>query len=93
MAVGIPTVAAVNGIPEVIRNSNVAVLFSQGDDVQLAEHLVWLLSNRNDMERLGRAGRAFVCDTFSVDSFATHLVRLYDNVLHARSKASPRVSG
>lgn len=94
MAAGLATVAtAVNGIPEVIRDSHVGLLFAAGDDVQLADHLIRLLSNRSDLERLGRTGREFVRETFSVDSFAANLVCLYDDVLRVESKAAPRVSG
>ncbi len=82
MAAGLPTIAtAVDGIPEVLQTPDVGLLFSQGDDAQLAEHLIRLVSDNAARERLGNAGREFVRQNFSVDSFATNLIRLYDDAL------------
>lgn len=81
MAAGLPTVATrVDGVPEIIRSPDVGLLFSEGDDAQLAEHLIRLVSDNAARKRLGAAGREFVRQNFSVDSFATNLIRLYDDI-------------
>lgn len=91
MALGVPTVAtAVDGIPEVIPNPAVGLLFPPGDDAMLARHLLTLLTDGDAARRLGVAGQSFVHSAFSADAFASGLVQLYDSVLdrsHSRDRS------
>lgn len=91
MALGIPTVATgVDGIPEVIPNSEVGLLFQPGDDTTLARHLLGLLSDAETAKRVGRAGQSFIEAAFSPQAFAANLVQLYAQMTATRQGAALR---
>jgi glycosyltransferase involved in cell wall biosynthesis len=61
MAAGRPIILAIDGvIREVVEKANAGVFVPPGDPVALAEAIVRVEQNREESERMGKAGRQFV---------------------------------
>jgi glycosyltransferase involved in cell wall biosynthesis len=61
MAAGRPIILAIDGvIREVVEEANAGVFVPPGDPVALAEAIVRVEQNREESERMGKAGRQFV---------------------------------
>jgi glycosyltransferase involved in cell wall biosynthesis len=79
MAAGKPVVAtAVDGIPEVVSDSQTGLLFLHEDHTQLASHIIRLGRARALAQQLGDAGQASVKARFTWERFAANLNALYD---------------
>jgi glycosyltransferase involved in cell wall biosynthesis len=78
MAQGTPVVATdVGGVTEIITDKVTGLLHRPGDDADLAEKILSLLSNRTLGESLVEAGRRLVEDRFTLRQFAGSIARLY----------------
>ena len=78
MAQGTPVVATdVGGVTEIITDKVTGLLHRPGDDADLAEKILSLLSNRTLGESLVEAGRRLVEDRFTIRQFAASIARLY----------------
>ena len=80
-----PVVAtAVDGIPEIVLDEVTGLLYSHRDHVRLAAQVISLLDSDQRAAALGEAGREFVGANFSINTFATVMVNLYDEVIRGR---------
>jgi glycosyltransferase involved in cell wall biosynthesis len=88
MDAGLPVIGTtVGGIPEIIVDGETGYLFSVGDEVALAKHLIHLLSNPEQASQMGAAGRARVREHFSCTAMVTGYTRLYESCLRDKNLA------
>ena len=77
-AMGRPVVAtAVDGMPEVIREARTGRLVPPADPGALSRAIRGVLRDPLGGQRMGRAGRDFVLDRFSVERQASSTARVY----------------
>ncbi len=80
-AMGRPVVAtAVDGIPEVIREARTGRLVPPADPGALSRAIRGVLRDPLGAQRMGRAGRDFVRDRFSLDRQVSSTARVYRDV-------------
>jgi colanic acid/amylovoran biosynthesis glycosyltransferase len=80
-AIGLPVVATrVGGIPEAVLDGESGFLFEFGDVYGMADALERLWREPELAAEMGRAGRKFVLERFSVEREAVEWVRLYERV-------------
>jgi L-malate glycosyltransferase len=98
MSYGIPCIAThVGGTPELFgadRNMKIppgeyrlarnGVLVNPDDVKGLSEAILYLIREGKVREEIGRAGRAFVQDNYSIDLIADRYIALYQNLLERR---------
>ena len=83
-ALGRPVVAtAVGGMPEVIREARTGRLVPPGDAAALSRAIRGVLRDPLGAQRLGRAGRDFVGDRFSLERQVVSTARVYRDVAGA----------
>ena len=83
MAQAAPVIAtAVGGIPEIVGHEETGLLHEHQNDVQLARHILRLLSDQALAVRLGRAGRRLVKSRFTTGQFAVDIAAVYGQLLH-----------
>ena len=83
-ACAVPIVAArAGGIPEVARDGVNALLFEPGDGHQLKNHLVNLLSDTQQQQILGQAGRALIEQHFSPAQMVAGNLAVYHDVINS----------
>jgi glycosyltransferase involved in cell wall biosynthesis len=83
-AMGRPVVAtAVDGMPEVIREARTGRLVPPADPAALSRAIRGVLRDPFGAQRMGRAGRDFVLDRFSLDRQVSSTVRVYRDVVGA----------
>jgi glycosyltransferase involved in cell wall biosynthesis len=81
-AMGRPVVAtAVDGMPEVIREARTGRLVPPADPAALSRAIRGVLRDPFGAQRMGRAGRDFVLDRFSLDRQVSSTVRVYRDVV------------
>jgi glycosyltransferase involved in cell wall biosynthesis len=79
MTYGKPVVATrVGGIPELVEDGVSGFLVTRGDTKEIAEKILLLLSNRELMTEMGRAGRLRANAKFNLRQNVTQLLRVYD---------------
>lgn len=69
------------GVPEAVQNGETGLLAAEGDDGQLAEHLVTLLRDPDLARRYGAAGRTRVLAHFNLRAQTSKLEHIYDHVV------------
>jgi glycosyltransferase involved in cell wall biosynthesis len=80
-AMGRPVVAtAVDGIPEVIREARTGRLVPPADPAALSRAIRGVLRDPLGAQRMGRAGRDFVLDRFSLERQVASTARVYRDV-------------
>jgi glycosyltransferase involved in cell wall biosynthesis len=80
-AMGRPVVAtAVDGIPEVIREARTGRLVPPADPAALSRAIRGVLRDPLGAQRMGRAGRDFVLDRFSLERQVSSTARVYRDV-------------
>lgn len=81
MLSGTPVLAAaVDGIPEIVRNGESGWLIDGRDHRSLAEAMLTLLRDQNLRRKLGSNGRRDAIQRFSIDRFMTEVLALYGTV-------------
>jgi glycosyltransferase involved in cell wall biosynthesis len=89
LAAGRPVVAYdCDGANEVCLEDQTGYLIPPGDHVNLKERLLLLAPSKTLRERLGKAGREFVRERFSVDRMVEDLFQLYAHLQAMRRKAA-----
>ena len=91
MAAGLPVVATdVGGVREAIVEGETGYIVPSGDDEQMAERIIQILSNDENARAMGARGKAIVADKFSCDRHLRNTLELYDELLSgARVEESP----
>jgi len=76
-----PVVAAnIGGIPEQVQEGVTGRLFSPDSLDELREALRWMLSDRERLREMGKAGKDFVARCCSMEGHAGRLVELFDRL-------------
>lgn len=87
-AAGVPVVAtAVGGTPEVVEDGVTGHLVPSGDAGALAEKITHLLNNNRLARQFGEAGRQRMIDQFSFQAQAEAYLKLFAELLPAKSQA------
>ncbi|MBI5266114.1 MAG: glycosyltransferase [candidate division Zixibacteria bacterium] len=82
-----PVIATkVGGIPEVVRDGRTGVLVPAGEIEPLAEAIVRLAGDRNEMTRLGLAGYQFVKEKYRWEDNLDQMCDLYDRLIRDAKK-------
>ena len=77
-----PVVASrVGGIPEIVVDGTTGILVPPKDAVALAQAINYLLRNREEASRMGRAGRTRVENHFTLSRTVTEVEQVYQRVL------------
>jgi glycosyltransferase involved in cell wall biosynthesis len=91
MAAGKPVIASdTGGIPDLVKHGVNGLLFPPGDEMKLAEHIEYLISNPGVAKQMGKVGRQ-MCRHFSLESMIRKLDRMYEDLLGG-SEFSPKRS-
>jgi glycosyltransferase involved in cell wall biosynthesis len=99
MSYGVPCIATnVGGNPEVLKMgrdqilplggyavAKSGVLVNPDDTEGLSEAILYLIREGKVREEIGRGGRAFVQDNYSIDSIADRYITLYRRILEEKS--------
>jgi glycosyltransferase involved in cell wall biosynthesis len=81
-AAGKPVVAtSVGGVPDVVRDGMTGLLAPAADPVALATQIVMLLDDSSRADAMGRAGREWVRDRYSVQRLVADTASLYRELL------------
>lgn len=84
MAAGLPVVATrVGGVGEVVEEGATGLLAPSGDAVGLAAHLLRLVADPRERERLGEQGRQRAKALFSREKMNARYLELYEEMLPA----------
>ena len=81
MAVAAVVATAVGGNPELVAPERTGMLVPSGDALALAEAMRSLAAAPETRRAYGEAGRARVCEAFSVAAMTDGYIRLYDQLL------------
>ncbi len=82
-ACGRATLASgVGGVPEVIVEGRTGMMVPPGDSQALADRIVHLAENRDELKRMGLLAHQFVRDKFAWDKSLDMMASLYDRVIH-----------
>jgi glycosyltransferase involved in cell wall biosynthesis len=77
-----PVVATtVGGIPEIVQNHKNGLLVPPNDPLKLAEAIQYLLDNKDIRTRMGREGRNWVTESFSLETSTKKLYNIYQKLL------------
>lgn len=90
MACGTPVVAfAAGGIPEFVRHEQTGLLAQRADSDDLGEQMIRLVKDQNLERQMGDAARAMMEMEFETETQAWHHLKLYRDILKAKSVATP----
>ena len=93
LANGVPAVQPRHGaFPDLIDATGGGLLFTPNDTDDLALKLLVLARDREQAERLGRAGAQGVRERFGVDRMAEATLQLYASLARPSSQSSPAVT-
>jgi glycosyltransferase involved in cell wall biosynthesis len=78
MACGLPVVASrIGGIPELVRDEETGLLFTPGDQDELAQRLLGLLHDEQFRSVMGQRARNLTLERFSIPSQIDEYLSLY----------------
>jgi colanic acid/amylovoran biosynthesis glycosyltransferase len=81
-AAGLPVVATLHaGIPEAVPPANHGLLAREGDAQELAEKLLFLVSQRHRWRDIGRCGRKWVATHFALNDEIAAYRRLFEELV------------
>lgn len=76
-----PVIASgIMSIPDIVINGRTGLLFQAGDEKELAEKIVYMLTHAEESEAMGKEARKLVEENFSIDKVVDSLELLYENV-------------
>lgn len=80
-----PVIASnVGGVAEVVKHGRNGILVPPNNPVKLAEAIQYLLNNSDVRTGLGREGRKYVVENFSIDVIINKLLKIYEELLTER---------
>lgn len=81
-ACGLPVIASrVGGLPEVVLDQKTGLLVPPEDVIELTAAMERLFLNREERQRLGRAGRAFVLEKYDWQENVSQAEKVYTRLL------------
>jgi len=93
MACGKPVIACnTGGAPEVVRNQETGLLVPPGDSNSLESAIASLTDDVSRRERLGRNGRVWVEENFSIKKYISKVERHYRELISQSEKSIERAS-
>lgn len=78
----------VGGVPVLIDDGKNGLIFTPGDEKQLAEHLVTLANNPVIREEMGRLLYEKASRDFSIDTMVAHQLEIYESILKRDARKS-----
>lgn len=84
--------SAIRPLDEVVDDGRTGYLIEPGDDFAFARRAVELLRSESARRAMGAAGRAWVDEHFSLESYVGRLMALYDELLATRKHNLEQVS-
>ncbi|MFA6062362.1 MAG: glycosyltransferase family 4 protein [Gallionella sp.] len=88
MSAGVPVIASnIDGLAEVVRDSETGVLFPVGNSQALAASLIQLLNSPSLSAQFGKNGQVRVRDFFAIESFSESMLALYGHYLPTQNGA------
>lgn len=85
MSVGLPIVATnVGGIPEMIENDKTGILVSPQDSEELANAIIYLLSNPTKAKEMGLSGKKVALEKFTELEYVKKYKKLYENLINQK---------
>ena len=83
MKLGKPVVGARCGAtPELIRENFNGLLYTPGDDQELAQKIKFLIDNPELARQMGENGRRWAQDEFTVEKYAGKVLEVFEEALH-----------
>jgi glycosyltransferase involved in cell wall biosynthesis len=87
MAIGLPVVSTrVSGVRETVEEAGAGLVVDVGQKEQLADALIRLANDSLLRSQMGRAGRAVILKSYSLNHVAVLHEQLYDKLLAGKSK-------
>ena len=85
MAAGLPVISTnVGAVPDIISNCHTGYILPVGDTNGFAHYILRLVRNSQLRRKMGKAGRALVENSFSLNRLEQRLFSLYTSVLKVR---------
>lgn len=73
-AAGLPVISTYHaGIPDVILHQETGLLNAEKDILTMANHLIWILENPQEAQKMGAKGKLRVTEFFSMDKYISNL--------------------
>ncbi len=83
MAAGLPVIAtSAGGTPELVRNQQSGILVPAFDSQLVAEKILYLLENENEMKKMGLKGIEIIEKDFCLKKMTASYVKLYRRLLN-----------
>jgi glycosyltransferase involved in cell wall biosynthesis len=90
MLIGKPVVVPnIYGIPEIVHHNETGLLFESKNIDQLANHLIFLLKNPDECDRLGRNAKELTRRLFDGKQMVRQIEVVYEKVLDSRNDKNP----
>jgi len=82
MAAGVPVIGSrTGGIPDIIQDGENGLLFSPGDDTELADAIIRIITNPTFANRLRNQGLQTIQDKFSWDKITDQFIKEYQTII------------
>jgi len=85
MSAGLPVIStSVGGIPEIIENGKTGILLPPRNSDELAKAIIYLLSNPNQIHKMGVQGKKVISEKFNTSEFIKRFEAVYKNLLYQK---------
>jgi len=82
MALGRPVIASkIEGISEVVTDNETALLFNPGNETELSNAILRLISDKDLTQKIGANAKKHVIDNFSIEECVNKTTALYETLL------------
>lgn len=93
MLLGKPVVVPnIYGIPEIVKHQDTGLLFAAGNTEELAQHLLYLLENQEECQRLGDNAKKLTRKLFDANNMVWEIDQLYEDLLRNKKPFSAGLS-
>lgn len=81
MAAGLPVIATdAGGTPELIEDNISGFLVQPFDENVVAQKILWLIDNPDEIKKMGSKGRKIIDNKFSIDKMVDSYINLYNSL-------------
>lgn len=82
-AAGLPIISTKHaGIPDVIEDGETGLLCDEKDINTMVKHMLWVLDNKNEAQKMGRQGKSRIAENFSM----AHHIENLTSIIKAATK-------